>query len=392
MKRVFLIVLDSFGIGEMPDAERFSDKGSNTLGSVRNNKNFVCPNMKSLGLFHIDGVGGGVDEPKGSFARMGELSVGKDTTIGHWEIAGIVSKDPLPTYPEGFPPEIINEFEKATGRKTVCNLPYSGTEVIKDYGEHHRRTGDLIVYTSADSVFQIAAHEEIVPPEELYRYCRIARDLLVGKHGVGRVIARPFTGSYPFVRTANRHDYSFVPPSVTMLDCIKDSGLDVISVGKIYDIFAGRGVTESYKTTSNADGMAIAKEWQSKEFCGLCFINLVDFDMKYGHRNDVDGYAGALTEFDWFLGSFLPDMKTEDVLIITADHGCDPATPSTDHSREYVPVLIVGDKIQKGVNLGTRFGFCDISATVLEYLGVPPLGTKGNSFLKDIEVREFNDK
>ncbi len=384
MKRVFLIVLDSFGIGEMPDAGRFSDEGSNTLASVRKNENFHCPNMERLGLFNIDGVEGGISEPKGSFARLSELSLGKDTTIGHWEIAGIVSEDPLPTYPDGFPSEIIDEFERLTGRKTVCNLPYSGTEVIKDYGDHHLRTGDLIVYTSADSVFQIAAHEDLVPPEKLYDYCETARKLLVGKHGVGRVIARPFTGEYPFTRTSNRHDFSLVPPSATMLDLIKDAGLDVISVGKIYDIFAGRGVTESHKSVSNANGMEIAKALQEKDFSGLCFINLVDFDMKYGHRNDVAGYAAALSEFDAWADGFIRDMKSEDILIITADHGCDPETPSTDHSREYVPMLITGEAVKSGIDLGTRLGFSDISATILDYLGVSKGETKGCSFLDKI--------
>jgi phosphopentomutase len=384
MKRVFLIVLDSFGIGEMPDAARFSDEGSNTLAAVRKSDKFNCPNMIKLGLFNIDGVECGIDTPSGSFARMCELSMGKDTTIGHWEIAGIVSKEPLPTYPHGFPREVINEFERQTGRKTVCNLPYSGTEVIKDYGKHHIETGDLIVYTSADSVFQIAAHEDIVPVDELYRYCGIARNILVGKHGVGRVIARPFTGEYPFTRTANRHDFSLLPPSETMLDRIKNSGLDVISVGKIYDIFAGVGVCESHKSKSNADGMSIAKELQNKDFSGLCFVNLVDFDMKFGHRNDVEGYANALSEFDAWLPKFIKDMREEDILIITADHGCDPSTPSTDHSREYVPMMIWGKKIKSGVNLGTRLGFSDICATVLDYLGVDKGNTKGHSFLKNV--------
>ncbi len=392
MKRVFLIVLDSFGIGEMPDAERFLDKGSNTLKAVRNNKSFNCPNMAELGLFNIEGVSGGLKAPKGSFARLFELSMGKDTTIGHWEIAGIVSDDPLPTYPNGFPEEIIKEFERQTGRKAVCNLPYSGTEVIKDYGEHHIKTGDLIVYTSADSVFQIAAHEDIVPVDELYRYCEIARNILVGKHGVGRIIARPFTGSYPFTRTANRHDFSLLPPSTTMLDLIKDAGLDMISVGKIYDVFAGQGITESIKTQNNADGMAKTKELQARDFNGLCFTNLVDFDMKFGHRNDIDGYAKALTEFDNWLGTFIPDMRDDDVLIITADHGCDPATPSTDHSREYVPMLAYGKNIKSGVDLGTRHGFCDISATVLEYLGVDKGETKGNSFFGCIKEEAMSDK
>ncbi len=384
MKRVFLIVLDSFGIGELPDAALFSDSGSDTLGAVRQSEKFDCPNMKALGLFNIDGIKGGVDSPLGSYAKFRELSMGKDTTIGHWEIAGIVSKEPLPTYPDGFPKELLSKFSEMTGRVVVCNLPYSGTEVIKDYGEHHVKTGDLIVYTSADSVFQIAAHEDIVPPAELYRYCEMARGLLVGKHGVGRVIARPFNGEYPFTRTSNRHDFSLLPPSETMLDLIKGAGLDVISVGKISDIFAGVGVTESYPTKGNAHGMQVSSELQARDFSGLCFINLVDFDMKYGHRNDVDGYAAALSEFDAWLGGFLPNMKEDDMLIITADHGCDPSTPSTDHSREYVPMLVLGDKIQAGVDLGTRIGFSDISATVLEYLGVDKADTSGTSFLNGI--------
>ena len=315
---------------------------------------------------------------------MAEKSMGKDTTIGHWEIAGIISPDPLPTYPNGFPDEVIKEFEAKTGRKVICNKPYSGTEVIKDYGKEHVETGALIVYTSADSVFQIAAHEDVVPVEELYRYCEIARAMLVGKHGVGRVIARPFNGEYPFARTSNRHDFSLLPPSDTMLNLLKEEGYETISVGKIYDIFAGSGLSESNRTASNAHGMQVAKEMQNRDFSGLCFINLVDFDMKYGHRNDVKGYASASTEFDNFLTDFLKDMKRDDVLLITADHGCDPATPSTDHSREYTPMLICGDAIKSGVNLGTRKTFADISATVLEYFGVAQKDTKGESFLGEV--------
>lgn len=380
-KRFFLIVLDSFGVGELPDAYKWHDEGSNTLGAIRNHPNFNCPNLKELGLFNIDGVGGGVISPKSSYARMSEKSMGKDTTIGHWEIAGIISPEPLPTYPNGFPDEVIKEFEKQTGRKVLCNKPYSGTEVIKDYGREHVQSGDLIVYTSADSVFQIAAHEDVVPVEKLYEYCEIARKILVGKHGVGRVIARPFAGEYPFTRTANRHDFSLLPPADTMLNVLKRAGYDTISVGKIYDIFAGSGVSESHRTTSNTHGMQVTKELQGKEFNGLCFINLVDFDMKYGHRNDVPGYAAAATEFDEFLTTFIPDMKEDDVLLITADHGCDPATPSTDHSREYTPMLIYGKSVKSGVNLGTRASFSDISATVLEYFGVDQAGTAGESFL-----------
>ena len=385
-KRFFLIVLDSFGVGEEPDAYLWHDEGSNTLGAIRNHPNFNCPNLKELGLFNIEGVGGGISHPKASFARMREKSMGKDTTIGHWEIAGIISPEPLPTYPNGFPAEVIEEFEQKTGRKVICNRPYSGTEVIKDYGEEHRKTGALIVYTSADSVFQIAAHEDVVPVDELYRYCQIARDMLVGKHGVGRVIARPFTGEYPFTRTSNRHDFSLLPPADTMLNLLKNAGYATISVGKIYDIFAGSGLSESNRTTSNAHGMQVTKEMQGRDFEGLCFVNLVDFDMKYGHRNDVPGYAAAATEFDNFLTDFLKDMREDDVLLITADHGCDPATPSTDHSREYTPMLLYGKHVKEGVDLGTRPTFSDISATVLDYFGVPQEKTSGTSFWNEVKA------
>ena len=383
-KRFFLIVLDSFGVGELPDAYLWHDEGSNTLGAIRNHPDFNCPELKNFGLFNIDGVGGGVPSPKASYAKMAEKSMGKDTTIGHWEIAGIISPDPLPTYPEGFPEEVIDEFEKRTGRRVICNKPYSGTEVIKDYGKEHVKTGALIVYTSADSVFQIAAHEDIVPVEKLYEYCEIARKILVGKHGVGRVIARPFNGEYPFTRTSNRHDFSLLPPADTMINLLQRAGYDTISVGKIYDIFAGSGISESNRTTSNTHGMEVTLQLQKKDFNGLCFVNLVDFDMKYGHRNDVAGYASASTEFDGFLTEFIKGMKEEDVLLITADHGCDPSTPSTDHSREYTPMLIYGKGIKSGVNLGTRSSFSDISATVLEYFGVAQGSTKGNSFLKEV--------
>ena len=384
-KRVFIIVLDSCGCGEMPDSYLWHDEGSNTLGAIRKDEHFDCPNLVNLGLFNIEGVGGGVSDPKGSFARLKETSMGKDTTIGHWEIAGIISPKPLPTYPNGFPEDVIEEFEKRTGRKVLCNKPYSGTEVIKDYGEEHIKTGALIVYTSADSVFQIAAHEDVVPVPELYRYCQIARDMLQGEHGVGRVIARPFTGEWPFTRTSNRHDYSLIPPHTTMLDVLKKHNLATISVGKIYDIFAGKSVSESNRTTSNANGMEVTLDIQKRDFEGLCFVNLVDFDMKYGHRNDIVGYASAMTEFDRYLGEFLKNMRADDMLIITADHGCDPSTLSTDHSREYVPMIVCGDGIKAGVDLGTRSTFADISATVLEYLGVDKEDTAGESFLSKVE-------
>lgn len=373
MKRVFLIVLDSVGIGELPDAGRYGDEGSNTIGSAATSSEFSMENMGRLGLFQIDGVtcGEKVSNPQGSFARMTEVSNGKDTTIGHWEIAGIVSRQPLPTYPDGFPKEVLDAFSEAVGRGVLCNKPYSGTEVIERYGEEHMKTGKLIVYTSADSVFQIAAHEDVVPVEELYRICQKAREILVGEHGVGRVIARPFTGEPgAFKRTANRHDYSLVPPAKTMLDYLKEAGLTVAAVGKINDIFAGQGITEMVRTKNNEEGIDRTIEYLQKNFRGLCFINLVDYDMIYGHRNDVDGYARALTTFDKRLPEILEKLQEEDILIITADHGCDPATESTDHSREYTPLIITGHRVKKGNNLGTRKSFADIAATVLQYFGV----------------------
>ena len=383
MKRIFLIVLDSFGIGAMPDAESFGDIGVNTLGSVVKSPFFSMPNAKKLGLFNIEGVTCKEREaaPIGRYARMREASKGKDTTIGHWEIAGIQSHTPLPVYPQGFPEEVLAPFKERTGRGVLCNRPYSGTEVIKDYGKEHVRTGDLIVYTSADSVFQIAAHEEVVPVETLYEYCRIAREILVGKHGVGRVIARPFVGEEgAYVRTPRRHDFSLKPPAPTMLDQLKENGQDVIAVGKIYDIFAGCGITEHVYTQNNAEGIEKTLSYLQKDFEGLCFVNLVDYDMLYGHRNDIDGYAKALTEFDKALPAIMEGLGSEDILMLTADHGCDPGyTVSTDHSREYTPLLMYG----KGVSpkdLGTRSTFADIGATVLEFLGIKP-GFAGESML-----------
>ncbi len=383
MKRVFLIVLDSLGIGELPDAEQFGDKGSNTLGSIAKSKEFNIPNLLRLGLGNIAGVELPEEaQPMGAYLRLREQSAGKDTTVGHWEIAGLVSQSPLPTYPERFPREIILEFERQTGRKTLCNKPYSGTQVIADYGNEHINTGALIIYTSADSVFQIAAHESIVPVETLYEYCKIARNILTGKHGVGRVIARPFTGEHPFTRTANRHDFSIEPHGETLLDAIKGAGKRVISIGKINDIFAARGVSESHPTKDNADGMAKTKALLERDFEGLAFINLVDFDSKYGHRNDVDGYAKALSEFDKWLPSFMFSMKEDDILFITADHGCDPSTKSTDHSREYIPLLCYGKSIRP-VNLGTHSTFANIGATVADILKVNFRGA-GESFKERI--------
>ena len=385
-KRVFLIVLDSFGIGEMPDAEKFGDKGTNTLRSVSKSEYFRLENLKKLGLFNIDGVDyiEGVENPQGAVCRFSELSNGKDTTVGHWEICGIVSEKPLPTYPDGFPEEILKEFAEKCGRGVLCNKPYSGTEVLKDFGDEHIKSGDLIVYTSADSVFQIAAHEDVVPLEKLYEYCRIARGILVGEHGVGRVIARPFKGENGnFTRTVNRHDFSISPPENSVLDYIAESGKSVIAVGKINDIFAEKGITEYVYTASNKEGIDKTLEYIGKDFSGLCFVNLVDFDMVYGHRNDVDGYAKALTEFDKALPYIIENLRDDDLLIITADHGCDPGyKASTDHTREHIPCVIFGKRI-KNVNLGTKEGFCHIGKTVCDYLEVSA-DTKGESFLKNI--------
>lgn len=372
MKRVFLFVLDSCGAGAMPDAADFGDKDCNTIKRISLSEKFSCENLKKMGLGNIEGLSflGTTDHPTAAFGRMAEKSKGKDTTIGHWEIAGIVSNKPMPTYPNGFPEDIIKEFSKKIGRGVLCNKPYSGTDVIRDYGKKHIETGDLIVYTSADSVFQIAAHEEIVPPEKLYEYCKIAREILRGEHAVGRVIARPFEGKAPnFKRTANRRDFSLEPPEDTMLDAIVKSGKKVIAVGKISDIFAAKGVSERRATHSNAEGMAEALNAQKEDFEGLAFINLVDFDMLYGHRQDIDGYANAFSEFDKFLPEFISNMGDGDLLIITADHGCDPGDSHTDHTREYVPLIIYGKTVIPE-NLGTEPSFTFVAKTVTDYLGV----------------------
>lgn len=370
-ERVFLIVLDSVGIGEMPDAKNYGDEGSNTLKSCYDTGKLNVPNMEKLGLFNIDGMdyAKSCENPIGVYGRMTEKSKGKDTTTGHWEMMGVILSEPFPTYPEGFPDEIISEFEKRTGRKVICNRTYSGTEVIKDYGEEHIKTGALIVYTSADSVFQIAAHEDIVPIEKLYEYCEIAREILCGKHAVGRVIARPFEAEYPFKRTSRRHDFSLKPIEKTALSYISESGLETIGIGKIYDIFAADGITRAIRKIGNDIDMEETLKIQSEDFKGLCFINLVDFDMSFGHRNDVDGYTNALNEFDLWLGKFIENMRDEDLLMITADHGCDPATESTDHSREYTPILVYRNGITSE-NLGTRDSFSDIGKTVCACLSV----------------------
>ncbi len=387
MNRVFLIVLDSFGIGQMPDGPSFGDVNVNTLRSCAATGQLRVPNMIAAGLGNLDGVDclPKADAPAGAFARLAEASMGKDTTIGHWEIAGHISPDPLPTYPQGFPGEVLEAFEAATGRGCLCNKPYSGTEVIRDYGAEHLKTGKWIVYTSADSVFQVAAHQEKIPLEELYEACRKARAILQGRHGVGRVIARPFVGSPEtgFTRTANRHDFSLEPPAGLLPDAVKEAGLASIGVGKIHDIFAGRGLTEYVYNKSNADGMDHTMDFARRDFRGLCFVNLVDFDMVYGHRRDAAGYARALSEFDAWLGGFLKVLGPEDVVMITADHGCDPGyAATTDHTREYVPLLVLGQKVRPG-NLGTRGTFADIAATAAELLRVP-LGTPGRSFAGQI--------
>ena len=386
MKRVFLFVLDSCGAGEMPDAAKFGDYNVNTLRSCSTSKLLSIPNMRAAGLGNIDGLDflGPVEQPCGAYGKLAEASMGKDTTIGHWEIAGVVSPEPLPTYPNGFPEEVLKPFREATGRGVLANAPWSGTAVINEFGDEHMRTGDLIVYTSADSVFQIAAHEDIVPVEQLYEYCRIARRILQGKHGVGRVIARPFIGeSGNYTRTANRHDFSLEPPRKTMLDAFKNAGLASIAVGKIYDIFAGQGITEHVYTKGNTDGMVKTMAYADRDFTGLCFINLVDFDMLYGHRRNVDGYAAALTEFDKWLAGFMKKMGPEDLVMITADHGCDPAyLATTDHTREYIPLLLLGQQL-KPVDLGIRPRFADIAATICDIFGLK-LETEGQSFKEEI--------
>ena len=379
-KRVFLIVLDSFGIGGAPDAAKFGDEGSNTLAAVLSYSNEAFPNLAKMGLLAIDGEDDPrilnykkaqetIPSPIGSYARVREISAGKDSTIGHWEIAGIISDKAQPTYPDGFPEDVIRELEKATGKEFLCNKPYSGTDVIRDFGEEHMKTGKLIIYTSADSVLQIAAHEEVVPLEELYDVCKKAREVMCGDNAVGRVIARPFVGEPGnFTRTANRHDFSLAAPSSTMLDILKNEGFEVISIGKIYDLFAGRGLTESNPTKGNTEGISKTIEMMDRDFNGLCFTNLVDFDMKYGHRNDIAGYNTAMHEFDDALGTILNKLKDDDLLIITADHGCDPSTPSTDHSRECIPLLIYGDGYKIPSNMGELTGFNNIAGIVLSAL------------------------
>ncbi|MCR4399350.1 MAG: phosphopentomutase [Syntrophomonadaceae bacterium] len=384
MKRVTVVVLDSAGIGELPDAAQYGDQGSNTLGNIaRCVGGLRLPNLERMGLGRIAPLQGvRSDLPAaGAFGRMAERSAGKDTTTGHWELMGLVLPRPFPTYPGGFPPELIAEFERRIGRRVLGNTVASGTVIIEELGPQHLATGYPIVYTSADSVFQIAAHEEVIPVEELYRMCEVARELLRGEHAVGRVIARPFTGTPGhFVRTPRRHDYSLAPPSPTLLDLVAQAGLQSVGVGKIYDIFAGRGLTRSVPAAGNREGQQALRALVAEDFSGLVLANLVDFDMLYGHRNDVEGYARALEDFDAYLPGLLEVMGPGDVLVITADHGCDPTTPSTDHSREYVPLLVYGADVTPGIDLGTRDSFADLASTVADLLGVPAPGLAGQSF------------
>ncbi len=385
--RVILIVLDSVGIGELPDAAEFGDSGSNTVGNiVKVYGSIDMPNLSRLGIGKIDGIDylpvSQVIE--GCFGRMVEVSKGKDTITGHWEIAGIQLEYPFPTYPQGFSKDILEKFEKLTGRGVLANCVASGTEIIKEFGEEHMNTGKLIVYTSADSVFQIAAHEEIVPIDELYKICQIARDMLQGKDMVGRVIARPFLGQPgSFTRTTNRRDFAAEPPSDTILDKMKQKGLDVIAVGKIEDIFSKKGITEAEHTKSNMNGVDITLDYMKKQNKGIIFTNLVDFDMIYGHRNNVEGYKQAIEEFDKRLPEIMSVMNENDLLIITADHGCDPTTESTDHSREYVPIILYGQKIKKNINLGTRKSFADLASTIADIFNIDNV-FPGESFLEQI--------
>lgn len=382
-RRVFLIVLDSVGCGELPDAAKFGDEGTHTLRTCYDSGRLYVPNLERMGLYHIDGIGCG--EPSGTpcaaYAKCAERSAGKDTTTGHWEIAGLISSVPMKTYPDGFPPEVIERLRSVTGRDILCNLPYSGTEVIRDYGREHIETGALIVYTSADSVLQIAAHEDVIPVPELYHICEQAREIMQGEYAVGRIIARPFIGEYPdFKRTSNRHDYSVSPFASTMLDAIQAAGQQVISVGKIADIFNGQGISEGNRTVSNDDGMGKTIQLAARDFAGLCFVNLVEFDSAYGHRRDIAGYTAALNAFDAQLGALLPQLRDDDLLILTADHGCDPAAHGTDHTREYIPVLIYGKDV-KPQDLGIRSGFSDIGQTVCKWLGVDASALAGKSMI-----------
>jgi phosphopentomutase len=384
-ERIVWIVLDSVGIGEMPDAAAYGDSGSDTLGHIARRRALHLPNLCRWGLGNIRPLTGlpPAAEPVAAYGRCALASPGKDTTTGHWEMAGIRLEKPFPLFPNGFPPEVMREFERRVGRGTLGNKAASGTEIIQELGEEHLRTGSPIVYTSADSVFQIAAHEDVIPLFELYKMCETARDILRGPYEVGRVIARPFTGSEgSFTRTANRHDYAVPPPRGMLLDQLHAAGVEVSSVGKIFDVFLGRGIGDHEKTAGNADGMAKTLAIMNDQKAGLIFVNFVDFDQLYGHRNDVEGYAGALEEVDAWLPLLERKLAAGDLAILTADHGCDPTTPSTDHSREYVPLLAYGPSARRGVNLGTRITLSDIGQTVAENFGTTI--AEGTSFLGEL--------
>ena len=384
--RVFLTVLDSVGVGELPDADTYGDRGSDTLGNISRRVPLKLPALQSLGLAHVANVQGmsRVATPIGAYGRMAERSAGKDSVTGHWELAGIVLDRAFPTFPDGFPRDVVAEFERRIGRPTIGNYAASGTAIIDELGPEHMRTGHPIVYTSADSVFQIAAHEEVIPIAELYRICEIAYELIGKGMNVGRVIARPFVGTPgAFTRTSNRHDYALTPTGPTLLDALTGAGHRVHAIGKIKDLFAGRGITTSVHTKSDEEGVDEIEKSIANGGPGLVFTNLVDFDTQYGHRNDAAGYAANLERFDVRLGALLPRLRERDLLVITADHGNDPTTPSTDHAREYVPVFLVGKRVRPGTDIGVRPTFADLGQTIAEIFGVGPLAN-GTSFLRDI--------
>ena len=388
MRRAIVLVCDSLGVGELPDAADFGDVGSNTLGHILRDQSPRLPNLTRLGLLHTLPEPGSRETPQSAFGRMAEVSAGKDTTTGHWEMMGLVVTEPFRTYPDGFPREVIVEYERRIGRKTLGNRPSSGTVILDELGEEHMRTGSPIVYTSGDSVFQVAAHQEVISVEELWRICAIARELMRGEHNIGRIIARPFVGAGrgQFKRTANRKDFTVTPTGETVLERAHKSGKQVIALGKIADIFDGVGVGTEIRTESNSDGMRKTTDLVRQSDADFIFTNLVDFDSKYGHRNDVAGYAKALETFDGELKALLDTMRPDDLLFITADHGCDPTDISTDHTREYVPLLVAGPRITRGISLGTRSTFADLGATVCDYLRLSSAGMPGRSVLPELGV------
>ena len=388
-KRAIVLVCDSLGVGELPDARDFGDEGSNTLGHILEREHPSLPTLTRVGLLHTLPEPATTEHAAAAYGRMAEVSAGKDTTTGHWEMMGLVVVDPFRTYPNGFPPEIIAEYERRIGRRTLGNKAASGTVILDELGEEHMRTGAPIVYTSADSVFQVAAHEEVIPPDELWDICATARELMRGEHNIGRIIARPFIGPGRgrFTRTANRRDFTVRPTGETVLERAHKAGVHVIGLGKIADIFDRVGIAEEIRTESNSDGMRKTLDLVRGSAGGLIFTNLVDFDSKYGHRNDARGYAKALETFDGELSAMLDSLREDDLLFITADHGCDPTDVSTDHTREYVPLIVAGPQIKGARPLGTRSTFADLGATVAEFLGVPAAGLAGKSVLQELGVK-----